>query len=113
MNVPWFGLVSFTSTVSAQNLLTLLNALSDKPALSSNSTCQLLSIQMDVTMGGDKLFIGNANVTASYYGKQLFAGQVYSTGSMEANLVNVGGVWLFAPVITTPPMLVAVEVIVR
>ncbi len=86
---PWLRSVTITTANVNENLLTLLQAAdSDIPP-----HCQMFQIQLDIGAGAARLYIGDtSSLTATDVGVELVAGQAFSIGSVESNLINLADI---------------------
>lgn len=94
---PWMGSVSLTDT-NAHSLADLLDALPEaqKPRVNAPARVQMIAVQLDVSAGGKRLYIGGDDVTSTYCGVELVASQVWPIYSMDANLVRMDQIYVRA-----------------
>lgn len=110
---PFMFTVTLADT-TLHPLATLINALATKPTFAILPSgvmraCGLV-ISNDIDNAAAKLYIGNSNITTSLYGKKLIAGQDWSPGSFESNLINLNNIYLLTD---TNPTVVAITITTR
>lgn len=85
---PLLRSLTLTDANTVYNLLTLIRAVTTPDLSAYPNRCAHLRIQADPAGGAAKFYIGNADtLSATDFGVQLVATQVYEIGPVENNLI--------------------------
>lgn len=112
---PWMGSVTLADT-DTHRLSDLLADVAyvtaaNQPLLSTNAPrVQYLQLGNDSSNGGAVLYVGNENVSSTFYGSALIAGQVFAISGESNNLILLKDVYVKA---SAQPLTIAVTLVTR
>lgn len=100
---PWMGCFTLADT-NAHKISDILAdtnyiAAGNQPLLGNLKGVQCLVIGNDIDNAGAKVYVGNENLTTTFYGKKLVASQDVPYSSMEANLISLDQLWVLTDTI--------------
>jgi hypothetical protein len=72
--------------------------------------CQFLVLGNDINNGGAKLYVGNENLSLTFFGARIPAANFLPFWSMDANLIRIDQIWVM---FDTQPSIVTLEMLTR
>lgn len=94
---PWMGTINLATANTAERLSTLILATTNPPLTPPSPAplvAEYLTLQVAITEGGAKVFVGNDDVSSTNAGYELVAGASIPPYSLTGNHMSLGDIWL-------------------